>query len=211
MTGAAGTRRLRCMTLDIVSLRSLLLAAFLLFGIFLGYAAADRETAGGAAELRRYLDGYLAQISADSLTAGTALRTAFCFFRAPVLAFLLGFSLVGVVALPLLLTAQGFVLSFSLFTFASALGREGFPLLAALFAIRLAFVVPCTFLLGTEAWGKAHSLAALSFGGGKRVRPVVYGGAYWYRFFACCVCLLIGSVSELLFVPALLARLRDIV
>ena len=88
MTGAAGTRRLRCMTLDIVSLRSLLLAAFLLFGIFLGYAAADRETAVGAAELRRYLDGYLAQFSADSLTAGTALRTAFCFFRAPVLAFL---------------------------------------------------------------------------------------------------------------------------
>ena len=75
------------------------------------------------------------------------------------------------------LAAQGLTLSFSLFSFAAAMGREGFALLVALFLIRLLFVLPCTFLLGTAALDKSRALALLSLGGGKRVRPVVYGAA----------------------------------
>lgn len=210
MTGAVKTRKLRYVTFDGASLRSLLLAQFLFLGILAGYGTAARCSAGGAEDLRRYLDSYLASSSAAALTVGTVLRTFFCFFRAPVLAFLLGFALLGVVGVPLLFAAQGFVLSFSLFTFAAALGRESFLLLPALFALRLAFVLPCTFLLGTAAWDKARSLAGCTFGGGKRIRPIVYGGAYWYRFFVCCVCLLTGSVLELLLVPVLLARVQQI-
>lgn len=210
MARAAGMRKLRCVTLDLISLRSLLLSLFLLLGVLAGYALAGQTAAEGSDELRRYLDACLAQSAALPLSAGTVLRTVFCYYRAAVLAFLLGFSLIGVVGVPLLFAAQGLVLSFSLFTFAAAIGREAFLLLPALFALRLAFVLPCTFLLGTAAWDKARSLASLSFGGGKRIRPVVYGSAYWYRFFACCVCLLIGSALELLLVPPLLAHLQGI-
>ena len=121
------------------------------------------------------------------------------------LAFLLGFASIGLAALPLLLAAQGFLVSFSMFSFAAALGRESFVILPRLFAIRLLFVLPCTFLLGTAAFEKSRALALLSFGGGKRARPVAYGAAYWYRFAVCCVCLFIGSVLELWLVPRLLA------
>ena len=115
------------------------------------------------------------------------------------------FSSIGVVALPILFAAQGFLISFSLFSFAAVLGRDGFLLLFALFAIRLLFVLPCTFLLGTTAFEKARALALFSFGSGRRARPVVYGAAYWYRFAVCCVCLLLGSALELWLVPLFLA------
>ena len=86
------------------------------------------------------------------------------------------------------------------------MGRDSFVLLLALFAIRLLFVLPCTFLLGTAALDKSRALAVLSLGGGRRVRPVAYGAEYWYRFAVCCVCLLIGAALELWLVPLLLTR-----
>ena len=207
MTAPARARRLRYVTADLLPLRSLLLALFLALGILGGYAASARCDAETLDELRRYFDGYLTLTADRSLTAETVARTLVCFFRAPVLAFLLGFASIGVVALPALFAAQGFVLSFSLFSFASAMGRQSFALLPALFAIRLLFVLPCTFLLGAAAFDKSRALAALSLGGGKRARPLVYAADYWYRFAVCCVCLLIGCALELWLVPLFLARL----
>ena len=205
MTGAARARKLRYVTVGIVPLRALLLALFLLLGVLAGYVLAGRcaEETGG--ELRRYLEAYLASRAPAALTFETAARTLACFMRASVMAFLLGFASIGMLGLPLLFAAQGLTLSFSLFSFAAAMGREGFALLPALFLIRLLFVLPCTFLLGTAALDKSRALALLSLGGGKRVRPVVYGAAYWYRFAVCCVCLLIGSALELWLVPLFLS------
>lgn len=205
MTDLAKARRLRYVTVDILPLRSLLQALFLVSGVLGGYLLAGRFAVGSAEELERYLDGYLSIAAGRTLTGAAVLRTLVCYLRAPLLAFLLGFASIGVVALPLLMAAQGFVLSFSLFSFALALGRESFVLLPALFALRLLFVLPCTFLLGTAALEKSYALAAFTLGGGKRVRPVTYGAPYWYRFAVCCVCLLLGCVLELWLVPLFLA------
>ncbi len=206
MTDSARSRKLRYVTVDMLPLRSLLLALFLVSGILVGYAFALRCAAGTADELRRLFDGYVAG-NGQEMTLETALRTVVCYLRAPVLAFLLGFASIGAIGLPLLLTAQGFVLSFSLFSFAAALGRDGFVLLLTLFALRLAFVLPATFLTAGAALDKARALLALSLGRGKRAAPVLYGADYWYRFAVTCVCLLIGSALELWLTPLLLARL----
>lgn len=205
MTGLARSRKLRYVSVDMLPLRSLLLALFLVSGILAGYAFALRCAPDTVEELRRYLDGYLAG-AARPLTAETVVGTVWSYFRASLLAFLLGFASIGVIALPLLFAAQGFVLSFSLFAFALALGRESFLLLPILFGLRLAFVLPCAFLTGSAALDKSRTLAALTLGGGKRVAPIVYGADYWYRFAVVCVCLCIGSALELWLVPALLAR-----
>lgn len=205
MNGIARARKLRYVTVDILPLRSLLLALFLVSGILCGYVFSGRCADQTGSELQRYLDGYVALAAKRSLSGETVLQTLVCFFRAPALAFLLGFASIGVAALPLLFAAQGFLLSFSMFSFAAAMGRESFLLLPALFAIRMLFVLPCTFVLGTAALEKAYALALLSLGSGKRARPVLYGTPYWYRFVVCCVCLLIGSVLELWLVPLFLA------
>ena len=86
-----------------------------------------------------------------------------------------------------------------------ALGRGSFPLLLALFGLRLLAVLPCTLVLGMAAMEKSRSLLLLSLGGGgKRTRAVTYGGAYWYRFGVCCVCLLLAALAELWLVPQFL-------
>ena len=207
MTGAARARRLRYVTVDMLPLRSLLLALFFVSGSLAGYVFALRWASGASEELRRYLDGYLALGASRTLSAQVAAQTVICFFRSPVLSFLLGFASIGVIGLPVLCAIQGFILSFSLFAFAAALGRGGFAVLLALFAIRLLFVLPGTFLTATAALDKSRALALLSLGGGKRLAPVIYGADYWYRFAVLCVCLLIGSALELWLVPLLLARL----
>lgn len=206
MIGMIGTRKLRYVPVDNLPLRSLVLALFLVFGILLGYFFARGYGADTAQELHRYLDGCLSVSAWKKPTPGIAAQTVFCFLRATLLAFLFGFASIGVFALPLLFTVQGFVVSFSLVTYALALGQDSFALLPALFAIRLFFVLPATFLMGTAAIEKARVLAMLSLGRGKRSAPVIYGVAYFYRFAVCCICLLLGSALELWIVPLLLAR-----
>ena len=81
----------------------------------------------------------------------------------------------------------------------------GISLLLALFALRLLALLPCTLALGAAAMEKSRELLLLSLGGGgKRTRAVTYGGAYWYRFGACCVCLLLAALIELWLVPQFL-------
>lgn len=199
-------RKLCKMTGTLLPLNTLLPALFLLIGIVSGYACAGRFALGSGAELRTFLDGSLTGPAARPMSFDLIAETLVCYFRAPFFAFLLGFASIGVVCLPLLFAAQGFVLSFSLVSFAVAFGRDGFLFLIALFAVRLLFVLPCTFLLGSASMERSYALALLSLGG-KRTRPVVYGAAYWYRCFACCVCLLIGSALELWLVPLMLGAL----
>lgn len=198
MASGVKARKSRCVTADAALLYSLVLALFLLVGVLLGYAVSGR-CAVGSNELRSYFDDCVSRSAELPLSAETVIRTLVCFFRASVAAFLLGFSSVGVACLPLLFTAQGFLLSFSLFSFAEAAGRDGFLSLNALFAIRLLFVPSCTFVLGVAAMERSWALASLL--GGKRTRPVTSG---LYRFAVCCVCLLLGCALELWLVPILL-------
>ena len=198
MTPAAQARKPRHVTADAVPLRSLLLALFLLLGVFAGYVVSGR-CGVGTGELRGWFEGWLTRAASSAPDAGTIARTLACYLRASVAAFLLGFSPLGVVCLPLLFAAQGFVLSFSLFSFAEAVGQSGFLSLAALFAIRFLFVPPCTLVLGDAAMERSMALCSLV--GGKRVRPVSAG---LYRFAVCCVCLLLGCALELWLVPLLL-------
>ena len=198
MAKAKGT-----VTMELLPLRSVLLASAISVGVLGGYIFSARCGEGMRPQLRQYFDAYQSLSAAAPLSPETVLRTLACYFRAPLLAFLLGFSSIGVLALPLLLSAQGFLLSFSLFSFAGMLGRDGFLLLAGLFGIRLLFVLPCTFVLGEAAFETSRTMAALALGGGKR--PVRYGAAWWYRFAVCCVFLLIGSVLELWLTPVMLA------
>lgn len=198
MTSAVSARKLRHVTVTAVSLRSLVLALFLLLGVLAGYAASGLFAPDGE-QLRAYFHACVSRITESSFCAETAVRTLLCYFRGSVAAFLLGFSAIGVVCLPLLLAAQGFVLSFSLFSFAEAMGQSGFLLLFVLFTIRLLFVLPCTFMLGVAAMERLWSLASLM--DGKRIRAVPLG---LYRFAACCVCLLLGCALELWLVPIIL-------
>ena len=185
----------------------LALAAFFLLGAAFGgtLSARGAETMGG--ELSRYLEGYLALRVQGAPSSAAVWQTMLCFFRASAVVFLLGFASVGVVLIPAVCAAQGFLYAYSLLCFASGLGQDGFFLLPVLFALRLTLVLPCTLLLGSAAWETSRALAALSIGSGKRAKGVTYGKRYWSRFGIACVCLFFGAALELWFIPHILLLL----
>lgn len=206
MGGSVRRKRLRFVTLDIAPLRSLVLVLFLTGGIACGFLASRRCLIHANDELRRYFEACLSQAEKREFSPVTVAQTLACYLRSTVLSFLFGFASIGVIVLPVLFFAQGFLLSFSLFSFAAALGRSGFPTLIALFGLRLLFVLPCALWMGAEAMDKAYAMSLLTLGGGKRLRAVSYGTAYWYRFVVCCVCLLLGCALELWLLPLFLTH-----
>lgn len=200
--------RVRCISLHGANAGLLVSAAFFLFGVLLGHAAAMRCAPTLGEELSRYLEELLALRAERAVSASAALETLGCFFRAPVAVFLLGFASLGVVLIPCVCALQGFSFAFSLFCFSSALGRSGFFVLVALFAARLLVVLPCTLWLGGAAMETSYALAALSLGRGKRTRSVTYGRRCWMRFGKACVCLLLGAMAELWLAARILPLLR---
>ncbi len=185
-------------------LRAALLSVFLIAGVLAGFLLSGRCVERTGEELGSYLSGYLTNAAALSPSWQSAAGTLWCYLRASLAAFLLGFSSIGLVALPILCAAQGFVLSFSLFCFAGALGREGFRLLPVLFGLRLLIVLPCTLFLASAAIERSRASAPP--GGGRRAKDAGVG-SYCYRFALCCVCLFLGAALELWLVPKLLAAL----
>lgn len=181
----------------------LALSAFTMLGVLGGYAAASGSVLHTGNELQRYFESYLALGVRSPFGTEALLDTIVCYFRAPFFIFLLGFASIGALLIPLVCAFQGFLISYSLFCFAFSLGRTSFPLLLALFGIRLLTVLPCMLLLGTAALDKSRSLLLLSCAGA-RTGPVAYGSAYWYRFGVCCVCLFLGSMLELWLAPQFL-------
>ena len=169
-----------------------------------GYVFALRSVQSAGGELKQYFDAFLSGGVNRPFSVRALGETLLCYFRAPGIVFLLGFASIGIVAVPLVCACQGFLLSYSLFCFALSLGRGSFPLLLALFGIRLLAVLPCTLLLGNASLDKSRALLSLSLGGGGRGRAVSYGSAYWYRFGICCVCLLFAALLELWLVPQFL-------
>ena len=162
----------------------LVLSAFIVLGVILGYVFALRSVQSAGGELKQYFDAFLSGGVNRPFSVRALGETLLCYFRAPGIVFLLGFASIGIVAVPL--------------------GRGSFPLLLALFGIRLLAVLPCTLLLGNASLDKSRALLSLSLGGGGRGRAVSYGSAYWYRFGICCVCLLFAALLELWLVPQFL-------
>ncbi len=187
--------------------RLLFLALFFLGGIFLGQVSAGRVPAAAGEELDRYLSDYL-QIGGET-TPQVALTAAVLYFRYPLAAFLLGFASIGVVLLPMLTGAFGFFLSFSVCCFTAAFGSDGVLLALAVFGLRCAVTLPCYFLLAVPSWEASATLAALSFGRGKRSAPVVYGRDWWARLGMVSAALLAGMCAELMLSPEFLQILLE--
>ena len=147
--------------------------------------------------------------SGTERTAAAVLSAAVIYFRYPLLAFLLGFTSLGVLLLPCATVAYGFFLSFSVCCFTAAFGADGVLLALSVFGLRCAVTLPCYFLLAVPAWGTSAALASLSFGHGRRAAPVVYGRSCWGRFGGMTVALLAGMCVDLFLSPWLLRLILE--
>lgn len=187
----------------------LFLALFFLGGVVLGQVLSGRVPDSTGDELGRYLTDYLRVGGEGDQAAGAALSAAVIYFRYPLLAFLLGFTSLGVILLPCLTVAYGLFLSFSVCCFTAAFGADGVLLALAVFGLRCAVTMPCYFLLAVPSWRAGAALASLSFSRGKRTAPVLYGRGYWVRFGGCMGALLAGMCADLFLSPWLLRLMLE--
>jgi hypothetical protein len=181
-----------------------LLALFFFAGIILGQVFAGRIVRTSCDELFRYLTDYFSVGGEQERSVQTFLSALIIYFRYPLLAFLLGFASIGTLLLPVLSALCGFFLSYSVCCLTAAFGSDGVLLALVVFGIRCLIMLPCFFALAVPSFQNALSLAAFSFGRGKRLAPVHYGADWWLRLGVTAGLLLAGTLTELTITPRLL-------
>lgn len=172
--------------------RDMLLCLFFAAGILAGFLARHAVGSDDLSALRVYVLGYA---SLTERTVADVLSVAWTYLRYPAVAYVLGLTAWGVMLLPLLCTAQGFFLSFSVHCFAAALGTDGVWLALAVLGLRCLFVLPCLLAIASDSFALAWQRA-------ERQRVETRDRR---RLILCVFVLLTGTVAECALVPRLLA------
>ena len=186
-----------------ISLPPVLLPALCFFaGLLLGQSAMACVPDSTGEELRRYLQEFAALRQEETPSLPVMLRTAVLYLRYPVLAFLSGFSALGLALIPCAAAAFGFFLSFAVCCFAATFGRTGILLALALMGIRCAVTLPSFFLVAGPALKRSGETALAALGRGRRERRGAKSD--WLRFGAVILILLAGLCVDGLLSPKLL-------
>ena len=167
---------------------------FFAAGILAGFLARRTVKSDDLLALGSYFSDYAA-LSAQQ--PADIISVVWAYLRYPAAAFLLGFTAWGVMLLPLLCTAQGFFLSFSVHCFAASLGRGGVTLALAALGLRCLFVLPCLLVTASDSFQSAWRRA-------EKQKPERRDRR---RLLLCLFVLLTGTVAECTLVPKLFALL----
>ncbi len=178
---------------------ALLLALGIVSGTFL---SAGFVESGGA---ESFMAGYL-----PALRSGSELGLT-CFLltlsRYPVLAFLLGFSVLGAVGIPVLCFARGFTLAFALSTLTRLYAGGGARMGCLLFGAVSALSLPVFLLVSSGAFLSAVHLGRVWFSIPAPAEPDNGARAYLLRFFLAMLLLLLLAIGERAALAAGLASL----
>ena len=183
----------------------LVACALFLCGALLGCLFAFRIKGESQQTLLAYLEGFVQGVNSQQTPwarIGKAFMNAFQ-FHLPV--FLLGFTVIGVVGIPLLLAAKGFFLSFTLACFIFAYGKAGVWLAFGAFGVQNMILIPCLLYLAFDGFFASASLLSLAMGHVRKTSVNVFGSSYWIRF-AFVALLLTAAVLYEAFAAPLLIR-----
>lgn len=174
--------------------RAWLLCLFFAAGILAGFLARRTVKSDDLSALGGYVSEYAALTAQQP---ADIISVVWAYLRYPAAAFLLGFTAWGVMLLPLLCTAQGFFLSFSVHCFAASMGRGGVTLALAALGLRCLFVLPCLLVTASDSFQSAWCRA-------EKQKPEHRDRR---RLMLCLFVLLTGTVAECALVPKLFALL----
>ena len=136
-------------------------ASFFLGGLA-GCLLAGCVDGGGQESLAAYVEGFLRAAQAGEAAPPALAALVWETLRWPLLALLLGFTALGLLALPLLFAVRGFLLAFSIASFVRLFGGTGCLLALLVFGVGGAFSVPVLFVLGVQSFMTARTLAGRS-------------------------------------------------
>ena len=169
-------------------------ACFFLGGLA-GCLLAGCVDGGGQESLAAYVEGFLRAAQAGDAAPPALAALVWETLRWPLLALLLGFTALGLLALPLLFAVRGFLLAFSIASFVRLFGGTGCLLALLVFGVGGAFSVPALFVLGVQSFMTARTLAGRVWGESKAAP--LYGRAYWLRCGGCAAALCVLSLIHI--------------
>ena len=177
-------------------------AIFFVSGIVIGtFSARTLDTAETWA-LYNSISGYLSQIADGTYISPGFLSVLWSTGRYHLLILFLGFSLLGVLCLPIVSGMRGFYLSFSIAAFLRAFGTEGWPVAFSLFGVGALITVPSFFLLASQSFTASAHLGRAVWGTSKVHARTLYHRGYLIRAAICFVGLLAAAAIELYVTPA---------
>ena len=176
-------------------------AAFFTLGALIGCLAAFRIHTGGAEALYTYLERFLSLAREGGLSRPEFPELLWRTIRWPLAAFLLSFTALGLLGVPLLSALRGFFLAFSVASFSRAYGPDGLTVAFLLQGIPGLLSVPAFLLLSTQSFSAACMLAGRGSGQGRRELP--YGRDYLLRCGLCAGVLFVSLLVECYLVPIL--------
>lgn len=179
-------------------------AIFFIFGGLLGSFFALLPAEDGTAAMTSYLSEFLLVAREGALREPALLELVWRALRWPLAAFLLGFTALGVLCIPVLTGLRSFYLSFSIAAFAQAYGGNGLTMAFLLLGIPALAYLPAFFLLATQSFSTACALAGRATGQGRRELP--YHREHFFRCGVCATAVCVGIFLERYVVPALVIR-----
>ncbi len=202
MRRGSAWRVIRMIKPDPATVCVLLLALCFLFGGLFGHLYA-KNCAGAAQEaFRRYLSDCCLWFEQAGVNISLG-RTILLYFAVVCVAFLLRFSALGTIAIPLISAGVGFTSFYTVSCFVQSFGRTGVALAASLTAIRLLFTLPSFLAVAAEALPNSFRLALLMVGRGKRIAQLPDGRRCAALFVVCFICLCVGVLCERFLTPIL--------
>lgn len=177
-------------------------------GALLGCLLAAQVGGGGNDSLSAYLQSYLTAAQTGAVLQPGVLAIAWETLRWPLFAFLMGFTALGMMGIPVLFAIRGFLLSFAVSSFVRIFGGAGAILAFFAFGLTGLVAVPVLFVLGVQGFAASRELAGRFFGNDKR--PLPFGRAYLLRCGICAGALCLCMVLEYFAVPALLGSVANL-
>ena len=182
-----------------------LLAVCFFLGIVWGHVSARKNADATGIELHRYLAEYYVMDHADAGSGVVFLSAILVYFRYPVIAFFLGFTVFGALLLPGVSVIFGFFLSFAACCFAGAFGERGVLLALAVLGFRCLVTLPCFFVLATPAFKRAiWKLREYFLHRGKSVQKPFLCLERGLTICMIAAMLLVGALAEVFLSPVLL-------
>ena len=175
-------------------------AAFFALGGLTGCLLAFRLAGVGMDAMAAYLDRFLSVAQAGGMDIPVLPELLWRTLRWPLAAFLLGFSVLGVLGVPLLCSLRGFFLAFSIASFAQAYGHDGLAVAFFLLGVPGFLSVPAFMLLTTQSFSSACALAGRS---GRREPQ--FHREYFFRCGVCAAAVCVSLLLERYLVPTLVS------
>lgn len=164
----------------------IIMAVVFFIGGLAGCTLAGRAEGGGEAALSGYLDGFLNVAVSGEMVKPEFILLLWKVIRWPFLAFILGFTPIGLIGVPVLFLIRAFLLSFSIASFFHVLGIKGLFFAFSVLGITGLLYVPVLFVLGIQSFLNAGTIIGRITGENRR-----NVGMKRSDVFRCCICFLL--------------------